>query len=646
MQLLKITLYNHEGRERLVEFKPGALNIVTGESRTGKSALLTIVDYCLGRNSAKVPAGPIADTVAWFGTLWQLSPGSRAFLARPAMRAGASSNSRAMVEFGGDDLESFPLSRLIVNSDSDALRSHVGLRMGLPEVRIEPSEYSSRPSFSIGLGGASLFCFQGQDEIASRSLLFHRQAESGIDQTLKDSLPFFLGALQEDQASKRAQLRDARRMLRRVDSALKNAESEAQTTDVTLHSLLAEAHAGGLTDRDTAPDTRTAINILSDIRFAPAKALDREADLASQDARRDLERQRTELRQRMRQLLDDRDLLLDFSNGEGGYQQSLALQTGRMSSLGLLKQVEADPQTSHCPVCSQRLLVDDPTVSQLEHRLTELRNELVSLAAAEPNRKQALERLNGSAVELRGELQAVESALETLSTRGNRSESASDAENRDFIRGRIDATLSRNAFTDDNHIGVLRRQLNDAEARVFALEEELDENEAREQLTSRLVAVGRDMTTYAHRLGLEHSEMGVRLDVARLTVVVDTEAGPIPMHGIGSAANWIGYHLATHLALHRFFTRQGRPVPRFLMLDQPTQAYYQSEEARRTGRPNDSDRTAVSAMFRLMKDVVEELAPDFQIIVSDHADLSDDWFAESIVHNWRDDKLIPADWIS
>lgn len=648
MQLLNIILYNHDGRERSVEFKPGSLNIVTGESRTGKSALLTIVDYCLGRDAAKVPAGPISDTVAWFGTLWQLSPGSRAFLARPAMRASASSNSRAMLEFGGDDLDNFHLSDLVVNTDSNALRSQIGLRIGLPEVRIEPSEYSSRSSYSIGLGSAALFCFQGQDEIANRSLLFHRQAERGIDQVLKDSLPFFLGAIQEDQAAKRALLREARRELRKAESSLVDAESEATTTDVTLQALLSEAHTAGMTDQPLTPDIRTTVAALSSIRFSGPKTLNHDSDVRSQDARREIETQRADLRRQMTQLMADRELLLDFRDGEGSYQKSVALQTGRMTSLDLLradKQVQpTDEHTDTCPVCSQELRSPDPTASQLDHRLSELRRELVSLAAAEPNRRIALISLEASASELRTQLQAVDMALETVNLRAKEAKTVSDAESREFVRGRIDAILGRHSYTDNNHLGVLKRQAEAVRARVIALEHELDDDEAREQLTSRLVALGRDMTTFAKQLSLEHAEKGVRLDLAKLTVVVDSEAGPIPMHGIGSAANSIGYHLATHLALHRFFARQNRPVPRFLMLDQPTQAYYESEEDKRSGVP--SDRTAVLAMFRLMKDVVEELSPDFQIIVSDHADLSEDWFADSVVHNWRDDKLIPQTWLS
>lgn len=155
------------------------------------------------------------------------------------------------------------------------------------------------------------------------------------------------------------------------------------------------------------------------------------------------------------------------------------------------------------------------------------------------------------------------------------------------------------------------------------------------------------MSRYAEQLQLEHRSESVRLDLARLTVVTDTPTGPAPLFRIGSAANWIGYHLVAHLALHRFFTLQERPVPRLLMLDQPTQAHYPAEADNATGAPEmDADRLAVRRMFELMRDVVEELSPAFQLIVCDHADLPEQWFRDAVRHRWRGGiKLIPADWI-
>ncbi|MFF1681539.1 DUF3732 domain-containing protein [Streptomyces sp. NPDC058256] len=57
---------------------------------------------------------------------------------------------------------------------------------------------------------------------------------------------------------------------------------------------------------------------------------------------------------------------------------------------------------------------------------------------------------------------------------------------------------------------------------------------------------------------------------------------------MGSAKNWIGYHLVAHLALHTYFLRERRPVPRFLMLDQPTQAFF-PEKIRDAATVEDAD---------------------------------------------------------
>ena len=58
-QILNILVYGANGQIRSIELKPDAVNVVTGQSKTGKSALIHIVDYCLGRRECNVPAGVI-----------------------------------------------------------------------------------------------------------------------------------------------------------------------------------------------------------------------------------------------------------------------------------------------------------------------------------------------------------------------------------------------------------------------------------------------------------------------------------------------------------------------------------------------------------------------------------------------------------
>lgn len=247
----------------------------------------------------------------------------------------------------------------------------------------------------------------------------------------------------------------------------------------------------------------------------------------------------------------------------------------------------------------------------------------------------------------RSRLREVESALRSLIAGSAAADQLPLDSRRDFLRGRIHATLASLPATSQSELERLRGVYEFQAKRVRALEAELDPAEEREQLTSRLNAVGRDMTAWSSRLLLEHGGVDVRLDLNRLTVVTDTDEGPAPLFRLGSGENWVGYHLIAHLALHRYFVRQQRPVPRILMLDQPSQVWYRSEVDQRSGAPaRDSDREAVERHFRLIYDVVRELAPRMQVIVCDHANLDEEWFQESVVHNWRNgQKLIPQEWI-
>jgi hypothetical protein len=644
LQLLQIVLYANDGEQRVVNFKPGALNIITGESRTGKSALLSIVEYCLGRSTPNVPAGPVTDTVAWYGCLWQISGTARAFVGRPAPSGANASTQRAMLELGGADLTSPEVNRLQVNADVDSLRGELGAQIGLTEAQVQSS---GRDDYAVTLGSAALFCFQAQDEIASRSLLFHRQGEQQLAQVLKDTLPYYLGAVVGDEAGKRSELRRARQILRRSEANLANAEEEAAEIEAVLSSLLIEAASVGLTAVAEAPSAAAVLQILTRVRYSGAAPVEPSKDLDLQDNLRELDRRRVELEDDLSAALADRALLLDRRDGARGFEGALELQIGRLTPLELLDPADSHEATNHgiCPVCAQSLPHEDPTVKQLSGRLLSLRNELADLAAAEPSRRKTLVDLDSKVTSLRSELQIVNDAMVSLS--GERGERRATSDQREFVRGRIDASLSRREATDQSRLNSLRERAELARERVTVLEAEVASDRIREQLTSRLISVGRDMTSNAQALNLEHSESPVRLDVADLTVVADTETGPVKLGLIGSAANWIGYHLAAHLALHRFFRRQHRPVPAFLMLDQPSQAYYQSDSAKVGGVPeSDADKVAVTAMFDLMRRATEELAPDMQIIVIDHANLDDEWFQQSVIYNWRGgEKLIPQAWL-
>ena len=54
-QISKLILYSRTGQIRELTFRPGGLNVLTGASKTGKSAIIDIVDRSTDAKLAMLP---------------------------------------------------------------------------------------------------------------------------------------------------------------------------------------------------------------------------------------------------------------------------------------------------------------------------------------------------------------------------------------------------------------------------------------------------------------------------------------------------------------------------------------------------------------------------------------------------------------
>lgn len=641
MRLISLVIYNAAGESVVIDFRRG-LNVITGSSATGKSALLEMVEFCLGRDTLTTPVGPIRDTIAWYGLLVEL-PNQQAFVGRPAPASGNASTQRGMLEFGVE-LQIPSLSELSVNADTTAIRDQLGRALGIDENVTDP--VGLQPGFEANLGHAVLFCLQRQSEIANRDLLFHRQGEEGITRALREVLPYFLGAVAKDRAVLRQRLLAANRDLRSSLNELRTAEAADEDIGSTLRAFVTEARGAGLLGPEPISGTAAALDALRRAVSAPLAetSLD-DADAAQRDQ---LRRRRDDLRHDLYQLGQDRAVLETLETDQAQYEAVVTQQAARLQSLELIGE-ETEASATGCPLCGSELPEPDPTVEEMRTAASQLRAQAGTFGVTRPRRRRALDDVATRGDRLRVEIRSIDQALDALEVARREVVTGRRFSDRQaFLQGRIQHYLETVELTAASALNRLRERVRLRESVVAELETQLDPDEEREQLVSRLVAIGRDMTAWADRLGLEHSGTSVRLDANRLTAVADTSSGPAPLNQIGSAANWIGYHLVTHLALHKFFVEQARPIPHFLMLDQPTQAYYPSDVTRESGLPaSDADRRAVQAMFQLMADVARDLGDELQIIVCDHANLPDPWFQDAVIKDWRDGRrLIPQAWIS
>ncbi len=278
--------------------------------------------------------------------------------------------------------------------------------------------------------------------------------------------------------------------------------------------------------------------------------------------------------------------------------------------------------------------------------MTEVSSRLESVTRAAPQLERAIAELEAKLQEVVAALGKNRAEMEAVRSSSDKLQHAQDeAAKRALILGRVSLYLeSLPELPDTKALEERARRLRDQAA---ALEEELSDERVRERIDSITSILGRRMTDWARELELEHSKFPLRLDLKRLTIVADTADGPVPMDRMGSGENWVGYHLIAHLALHEWFTERGRPVPRFLFLDQPSQVYFPPErdiDGSMSGVVED-DRQAVVRMFQFVFKVVSELAPGLQVVITEHADIKEDWYQNAIVERWRGGaKLVPEEW--
>jgi hypothetical protein len=182
IQILDIVLYSLQSERRLLSFRLGEMNIITGNSETGKSALISIVDYCLGSSSCTVPAGVIRNSVSWYAL--RITDGTAEhFIARRAPDSGRTTNSDAYYTLGStlsiptaDELSATTNIDTVV----ERLKNIVGINLNIHE----PPEGQTRAPLTTTLRHALAFVFQPQNEISQPGFLFHSQSDNWVAQAI------------------------------------------------------------------------------------------------------------------------------------------------------------------------------------------------------------------------------------------------------------------------------------------------------------------------------------------------------------------------------------------------------------------------------------------------------------------------------
>lgn len=632
MQILAIVLYGYNGKIRVLPFQKGKVNIITGRSKTGKSVIGDIIDYCFGGSACNIAEGFVREHVAWYG-LHLEHKGEYLFVARENPPKGQSSTNKCCYILGAKEIpRDISIATLI---DNEGLERILSAKLGISENLFTPPSDQTRKPLSANIRHTLSYCIQNQDEIASQKILFHRQSDPFMPQTIKDTLPYFLGIINENSLA----LESERSHLSRESNIISRSINEVELLRGNgLHratELLSEAKEVGLLLSDLQVNL-SDYNSVREALIAACQWSPVDITIAGMDRISLLQSQLQQKEQEIDGLSIDVRNSEEFLVQVGGYGEEVEHQKSRLESIGLFEQIDFDP--THCPLCSETVTSPLPSGGDIRRAITRLSDKLSSVTRERPHLRKHIDGLKEKRQQLREQVDAIQLEINAIYDENKEAIHLKDLNvRRARVVGRISLWIESVVISDE--LDDKKAKLAELQARIKVIDTMLDADEIEERKQSVINRISVLISEWAQALDLEHSEYPYRLDINKLTIMVDRDR-PIPLQQLGSGANWLGCHLIALFALHTFFINNNRPVPGFLFLDQPSQVYFPPETS-----DMNVDTQEIRAVYEFIFERVKELYPNLQVIIVDHADINEIYFQEAVVEKWWDGtKLVPIDW--
>lgn len=652
-QIKSIVLWprRSEFTPRVVTFEIGAVNVISGASKTGKSAIIPIIDYCLGAEKCAIPVETIRIACSWFGIVIQTEEGEKLFARR---EPGQQKSTSDMYMLEGQNI-AIPDQITAKNTTSEAVKAKLDDFAGLSRLDFDfektGSGFKGRPSFRDMMA----FTFQSQNIVANPDVLFFKADTYEHREKLKTVFPYVLKAVTPETLAAKHELDFVSRQLARKERELESITRVSERWQSELRAWAVQAREFGLIEQPLPQEVSRddLLELLRDV--VQKKAVPIADSVGVSEAMGELlslQREESEVDATLRQLRHRLAEMNKLKENAGNFREALTVQRER---LGVLRWMEGMHAAHVCPVCASTVDDESPGIRELVGALSEIEATLQRTVATPASFDRELLRVKQEFDQNVERLKGIAIRQEQVE---RRSAEARDAQYRTTevsrYLGGLDRALEMHGALADG--GALSEEVAALRTRQSELQKLVSQAGIESRVRRALDRIGNYASRLLPGLDAERPDDPVELSITDLMIKVRGEQRDDYLWEIGSGANWLSYHVAVSLALQQFFIASApNPVPSFLVYDQPSQVYFPRRLARNRSDTEDDDPkfldediAAVRKVFATLADTVSALNGELQVIVLDHAG-PEVWGNSSgvrLVEEWRDGtKLVPLEWI-
>jgi hypothetical protein len=613
---------NPEFEPQILTFKTGKLNIIYGFSQTGKSAIIPIIDYCLGSSLNKIPVGHIRNYSAWFGVVLNIS-GTKVLIIRENLDAGAE---KIIMLEGIKEIPKF-FDR---TGEKDIKDFNLDLNkiMGVPFT--EP--INSRLSFR----DLVTFNFQPQYIVANPNCLFYKMDTSLYKNIMLPVFNLVIGAETLENIEKGIEKEKLQETLKRLTKQKEETERRKSLQLENCESLITQAIRYGLLDETCSVKLKDVKNYKAILKEIANKTFrDISPSIAKADSISDLidsiNNDIEPLNEKLITLQAQKEYIEELIKLLKTRNTKIKAKSNRLEVAQFIR--------SFCEENKEDVvnLGDiDELCENLENITKDLNEKLEPEIALYTKKMIDIDR---EIYFLSQEIENLKNKKMEISQVGEKRSRIENIYENIIIKAR---TLLEFANEKDdsilNKINELKKNISEI------LVDNVEDNY--KKCVQNIISYGQkylpDIKEFHYISEFIKEDMTIKVKKEEC----DNES--FYLWETGSGSNWVAFHIGISLGFHFHFLEKSLPIFNFIMYDQPSQVYFpqkilQKEEFR------SNDIAQVKKIFKTFETAIKDADGKLQIIVSDHAD-EDVWGNipegnKHIVANWSDgEALIPKIW--
>lgn len=583
----KILLWTEKYGIRELKFEPNKVNIITGDSGTGKSAILQIIDYCFFSSSSKISEDKINENTLWYGLRININD-KKYTIARSKLLEGGSVSNSYFFSSTGEVPE-----QIEENNTEDAIKALLETEFNIDKDVSFPSGYGSnslRAGSKISLRYFLMFNTISVNIIESdQDVFFDKQNESRY----RDALPRIFDIATGIESLENILLKERKIVLESDLNRLRKKQKELSKHKETFaeekNDIIKRAREFSLIDSTT--DRDRALEELESTINTPISS-DVEVEIENIPDRQGVEKQRFIILRKIKNLFR-------FSKEYSTFKSSISEVDDSLKPIEYLKDSFELVKTSH-----------------FDSLISSLTEELDTIRTARKGNTPIDRQVNDEIAKLRGDLKRLDTQLSQIPSTNQSFESERD---KFIFLGEVKSKLEIYSGADTSNPNQFDTEIAGIIENLEALN--IVDTEERRKLTISLIEeiiteymslTENSLDNYKDYLPVfDYKNKALKLRKPKTSFI----------ENVGSSSNHMFLHLFFSLAMHEVvFANKSPFVAPFLVIDQPSRPYY-GADGNRKGDDKLSDDYRISKAFNLLDEYVKlrnENGGEFQMIVFEH----------------------------